>query len=68
MRRRHILILRWAVLITPLRAAAESRSGKTWRIDFFGGSPSCDEVTYDTGQELTIRNHLGSRAGAGYPV
>jgi putative ABC transport system substrate-binding protein len=36
MRRRDILILLGVVLITPLGAAAQSRSGKTWRIVFFG--------------------------------
>ena len=36
MRRRDILILFGVVLITPLGAAAQSPSGKTWRIDFFG--------------------------------
>jgi DNA-binding LacI/PurR family transcriptional regulator len=40
MRRRDILILLGVVLITPLGAAAQSRSGKTWRIAFFDGPPS----------------------------
>ena len=35
MRRRDILILFGLMLITPLGAAAQSRSGKTWRICFF---------------------------------
>jgi putative ABC transport system substrate-binding protein len=35
MRRRDILVLLGAVLITPLRAVAQSRLGKTWRIAFF---------------------------------
>ena len=35
MRRRDILILFGLALITPLGAAAQSRSGKTWRIGFF---------------------------------
>jgi putative tryptophan/tyrosine transport system substrate-binding protein len=43
MRRRDILILLGAVLITPLGAPALSRSGKTWRIAFFGGPPSPNE-------------------------
>jgi len=34
MRRRDILILLGVALITPLGAAAQSRSGKTWRIAF----------------------------------
>jgi putative ABC transport system substrate-binding protein len=40
MRRRDILILLGGVLITPIGAAAQSRSGKTWRIAFFGGPRS----------------------------
>ena len=36
MRRRHILISLGVLLIGPLGAAAQSRSGKTWRIGFFG--------------------------------
>jgi putative ABC transport system substrate-binding protein len=36
MRRRHILILLGVLLISPLGAKAQSRSGKTWRIGFFG--------------------------------
>jgi hypothetical protein len=35
MRRRDILILFGVVLITPLAAAAQSRSDKIWRIAFF---------------------------------
>jgi putative tryptophan/tyrosine transport system substrate-binding protein len=35
MRRRDILILLGVVLITPLGAATQSRSGKPWRIGFF---------------------------------
>ena len=35
MRRRDILILLGVMLITPLGAPAQSRSGKTWRIAFF---------------------------------
>ena len=34
MRRRHILISLGVLLISPLGAAAQSRSGKTWRIGF----------------------------------
>jgi putative ABC transport system substrate-binding protein len=40
MRRRDILILLGAVLITPRDAAAQSRLGKTWRIAFFEFGPS----------------------------
>jgi putative tryptophan/tyrosine transport system substrate-binding protein len=36
MRRRDILIVLGAALITPLGATAQSQSGKTWRIAFFG--------------------------------
>jgi ABC-type uncharacterized transport system substrate-binding protein len=36
MRRRHILISLWVLLISPLGAAAQSRSGNTWHIGFFG--------------------------------
>jgi putative ABC transport system substrate-binding protein len=38
MRRRDILILLGVVLITPLSAPAQGRSGKPWRIAFFGPS------------------------------
>ena len=37
MRRRDILVLLGVVPITPIAAAAQSRSGKTWRIAFFYG-------------------------------
>jgi hypothetical protein len=40
MRRRDILILIGVVLITPLGAAAQSRSGNTWRIAFFNLPPA----------------------------
>src|SRR5215468_2323548 len=40
MRRRDILILLGVVLITPLGAATQSLSGKTWRIAFFYGPPA----------------------------
>ena len=39
MRRRDILILLGVVLITPLGAAAQSRSDKTWRIAIFTNVP-----------------------------
>ena len=40
MRRRDVLTLLGMVLITPLGAAAQSRSGKTWRIAFFSAPPA----------------------------
>src|SRR5215471_9122684 len=40
MRRRDILILLGVVLIAPLGAATQSRSGKAWRIAFFYGGPA----------------------------
>ena len=45
MRRRHILISLGVVLISPLGAAAQSRSSKTWRIGFFHPA-SRDESVY----------------------
>jgi putative ABC transport system substrate-binding protein len=48
MRRRDILIvLGAAALITPLGAAAQTQSGKTWRIAFFGGPRSRDQSVHD---------------------
>lgn len=43
MRRRDILILLGVVLIAPLSAPAQSRSGKPWRIAFFGPPVSRNE-------------------------
>jgi len=47
MRRRHILTLLGAVLISPLSATAQSRSGKTWRIGFFGPPAPHDMFSLD---------------------
>jgi DNA-binding LacI/PurR family transcriptional regulator len=66
MRRRHILILLGVVLITPLRAAAQSRSGKTWRIGFFGGPPSRDESVY--GAFVPGMRQLGHTEGQDFIV
>jgi putative ABC transport system substrate-binding protein len=66
MRRRHVLILLGVVLTTPVRAAAQSRSGKTWRIGFFGGPPSRDESVY--GAFVQGMRQLGHTEGQDFIV
>ena len=66
MRRRDILILLGAVLITALGAPALSRSGKTWRIGFFGGPPSRDESVY--GAFVQGMRQLGHTEGQDFIV
>ena len=69
MTRRHILILFGALLIRPLGAAAQGRSGRTWRIGFFGPPSDASrtgggslgafvqgmrELGYTEGQDFTV--------------
>ena len=46
MRRRDLIVLGAAALMTPLGVAAQSQSGKTWRIAFLGGHLSRNQSGY----------------------
>jgi DNA-binding LacI/PurR family transcriptional regulator len=63
MRRRDLLILLGVVLITPLGAAAQSRSGKTRRIVFFG-PPVISESVH--GAQGTVAIELVRRTAPGF--
>ena len=56
MRRRDILILLGVVLIAPLGAPSQNRSGKPWRIGFVGPPPvrGMQELGYKKGQDFVI--------------
>ena len=65
MRRRDLLILLGVVLITPLGAAAQSRSGKTWRIVFFG--PPTSRISESVrGAQGTVAIELVRHAAPGF--
>jgi putative ABC transport system substrate-binding protein len=66
MRRRDILIVLGAALITPLGAAAQTQSGKTWRIAFFGGSRSRNQSVH--GAFVQGMQELGHTEGRDFVI
>ena len=67
MRRRDTLILLGLVLITPLGAAAQSRSGKIWRIAFFYPPPR-DDSAYAFGEFVQGMRQLGHTEGQDFVI
>jgi putative ABC transport system substrate-binding protein len=67
MRRRDILIVLGAALITPLGAAAQNQLGKTWRIVFFGAPTSRNNQSVYGGFVQGMRE-LGHTEGRDFTI
>jgi ABC-type uncharacterized transport system substrate-binding protein len=68
MRRRHILISLGVVLISPLGAAVQSRTGKTWRIAFFYAPPASGKNESVDGAFVQGMRQLGHTEGQDFVI